>query len=262
MTTPIAMTSTPPPTIAPGWHLSRVAETDSTQADLVIAAPGAPDRTVLVADLQHRGRGRLDRRWDAPAGTSLMFSVLLRPRSVPTGQQGWIGALLGLAAVRGIQRITGLKAALKWPNDVLIGGRKVAGILAELTGDGVVVGIGVNVTMSAEDLPRPDATSLLLAGADAARLDRDVLLASFLAEFDGLLRRWEDAAGDMVAAGLRADYLAASATIGLSVRVELPHHDVVHGVAVDVTATGMLVVESDGHRRAFAAGDVTHLRAP
>ncbi|MBN9609167.1 MAG: biotin--[acetyl-CoA-carboxylase] ligase [Actinobacteria bacterium 69-20] len=243
------------------WIVTHVDETGSTNADLVAqAALGAPDHTVLVADVQRAGRGRLGRSWVAPPGTALLFSVLLRPRAVPPQRLGWIGAILGMAICTAIETATGLKADLKWPNDVLIGGRKVAGILAELGSDALVIGAGINVTLDAADLPRPDATSLQLAGAAAYSCDRAALLGAVLGNLDGLLARWEAAEGDIDRSGLRAEYLARSATVGRRVTVHLPDGRTVTGIATDIATTGAIVVDADGRPQSFTAGDVQHLR--
>lgn len=246
---------------APGWEISHVVETGSTNADLVRRALlGARDRTVLVADVQRRGRGRLGRDWIAPPGTALLFSMLLRSSGIPPHRLGWIGAIVGLAVTGAIREITGLAASLKWPNDILIDGRKVAGILAERAGEALVVGAGINVTLSTAQLPRPDATSLALAGAPLDRCDRDVLLHAILRHFDPLLNAWRDAGGDVDGSGLRAAYLARSATLGRRVTVHLPDGNHVTGTAIDVAADGAIVIDVDGSVRRFTAGDVEHLR--
>lgn len=245
----------------PGWAISHVDETGSTNADLARQATlGAPDRTVLVADVQRAGRGRIGRSWVAPPGTALLFSVLLRPHRIPPQRVGWVGAILGLAVTEAIGETTGLAADLKWPNDVLIDGRKVAGILAELAGGAVVVGAGINVTLTAADLPRPDATSLSLSGAAADRCDRDDLLKAILRHLDPLLDAWQGAGGDIDASGLRAAYLARSATVGMHVNVHLPDGGHVMGTAIDVATDGAVVIDVGGIERRFAAGDVEHLR--
>lgn len=243
------------------WHVSHVAVTGSTNADLVLAAAaGAPDGTVLVADEQTAGRGRLGRHWQAPAGSSLMFSALLRPRSVPVSRRGWVGAILGLAIVDALRAGAPVRARLKWPNDVLIGEAKVAGILAELVEDGVVVGSGINVNQTADALPVDTATSLALAGAPGIR--RDDLLAQILEQFGALLTGWEVAGGDVTGpSGILDRYRDILATLGAEVTVHLPGGRRVSGVARDVTPDGQLVVvDSGGRTRAFAAGDVVHLR--
>jgi BirA family biotin operon repressor/biotin-[acetyl-CoA-carboxylase] ligase len=237
-----------------------VASTGSTNADLAAAAlAGEPDGAVLVADEQTAGRGRLGRSWQAPAGSSLMFSALLRPNPVPTVLRGWAGAILGLAVTDGIAAIAGLEATLKWPNDVLIGEAKVAGILAELADGAVVVGTGINVSQRAHALPVTTATSLALAGSSG--VDRDDLLESILGALDGLVARWEEACGDVDSSGIRPAYLGRLSTLGSAVTVYLPGDRSVSGFARDVTVEGMLVVAcDDGETRRFAAGDVVHLR--
>lgn len=243
------------------WLVRHVAETGSTNADLVRqAAAGAPHGTVLVTDVQHAGRGRLGRTWVAPPGTALLLSVLLRPDAVPVPRRGWIGGILGLAAVRAIKECTGVDAVLKWPNDVLIGGDKVAGILGEIAGDALVVGMGLNVTVPREALPRADATSLSLHGAAPSR---DALLTEVLAGLGPLIARWRDARGDVDAAGLRAEYLAVCGTVGSRVAVQLPDGERVVGTAVDVDGSGAVVIDvsGTGALRRFVAGDVVHLRA-
>lgn len=254
------------PTVAadpapPGWAVTWVGETGSTNADLVAsAARGAPHGTVLVADVQRAGRGRLGRSWVAPPGTALLFSVLLRPDRVPAARRGWIGAVLGVAIVTALRDTVGVAADLKWPNDVLVGNRKLAGILAELSGDALIVGAGINVSVAPADLPRVDATSLLSAGADPARCDRADLLAAILANLAGLIDRWQAAGGDVDASGVRADYLARCATISRLVTVHLPGGASMTGRAVDVAPDGAIVIDGGGALCRFAAGDVQHLR--
>lgn len=244
------------------WQVRCAGSVGSTNADLsAAAATGAPDRTVLVAELQSAGRGRLGRTWQAPAGAALTVSTLLRPTAVPPARRGWVGGLLGLAVLAAVRRRTGLVAELKWPNDVLISGRKVAGILAELTGSGALVaGVGLNVTLHTDELPRPDATSLLLAGAEADSLGREYLLAAVLDAFAPLLDRWEAAAGDVDAAGLRSEYLAHCGTVGTPVTILLPDGDRVVGTAVDVAPDGAIVIDDGTGARPYTAGDVLHLR--
>ena len=239
--------------------MTHVAETGSTNADLA-AASGAPHGTVLVADVQRQGKGRLGRSWVAPPGTALLFSVLLRLPEIPVSRRGWVGAVLGLSVLDALHDVAGIDADLKWPNDVLIAGRKVAGILAELAGDAIVVGSGINVSVAAGDLPRADATSLVLSGANPARCDRDALLAAVLRYFGVAIARWQAAAGDIDASGLRADYLRRCVTVGSAVTVHLPDAAVVTGRAVDVAADGSIVIDDGRGARRFAAGDVQHLR--
>jgi BirA family biotin operon repressor/biotin-[acetyl-CoA-carboxylase] ligase len=242
------------------------AETGSTNSDLLAAArAGAPEGTVLAAEVQTAGRGRLDRRWTCPPRAALSFSVLLRPDGVPAVARGWIPLLAGVAVAAGLRAQAGLDARLKWPNDVLVGGAKIAGILAEQAGDAIVLGIGINVTTRRDELPVRRATSVVLAGAAP---DREQLLVAVLGELETWYRRWVAAvaAGTERAgpggdpAGLRAEYLRLSATVGQQVRVSMPGGKLVTGRAVDVDATGRLVVETASGTVPVSAGDVVHVR--
>jgi len=242
------------------------AETGSTNSDLLAAArAGAPEGTVLAAEVQTAGRGRLDRRWVCPPGAALSFSVLLRPDGVPAVARGWIPLLAGVAVAAGLRAQAGLDARLKWPNDVLVGGAKIAGILAEQAGDAIVLGIGINVTTRRDELPVPNATSVVLAGAAP---DREQLLVAVLGELETWYRRWAAAVAPVVAgtvpggdpAGLRAEYLRLSATVGQQVRVSMPGGKLVTGRAGDVDATGRLVVETASGPVPVSAGDVVHVR--
>jgi BirA family biotin operon repressor/biotin-[acetyl-CoA-carboxylase] ligase len=241
-----------------GWQLEVVAETGSTNADLLAAAGrGAPDRSVRVAELQTSGRGRLDRDWQSPAGAGLTVSVLLRP-PVPATSWGWLPLIAGLALSQSIDE----QALLKWPNDLVMGPDqgKVAGILGETGGDAAVIGIGLNVSSSAAELPVPTATSLALQGYRT--LDRARLLIGLVRRLDAELGRWYAADGDAVKAGLADDYRARCATIGTDVQVELPGGDTVRGRAAAVDDSGRLEVRpAGGEPILVAAGDVTHIRA-
>lgn len=246
-------------TVRGRWTIRSVAATGSTNDDLAAAArDGADDGQVLLGELQRTGKGRLGRTWTAPAGAGLILSVLLRLPTVPLTRRGWIGPLVGLALVDAVHRVTAVDAALKWPNDLLVDGAKCAGMLAEATADGVVVGFGLNVSLTRDELPRPDATSLLLAGAST--LDRASIAAAVLDELAGRLDRWTTAQGDPDRSGLRADYRRGCATLGADVRVELPGGGAVTGTARDVTVDGALLVETPTGVRTFAAADVQHLR--
>ena len=233
-----------------------VPQTGSTNADLLEQArAGAAEGLVLVAEEQTAGRGRLGRSWSAPPGAGLIFSVLLRPAGVPAGRLGWLPLLTGVAVAAAVRETTLVPASLKWPNDVLVGERKLAGILAEAHGDAVVVGVGLNVTLSRAELPVPAATSLLLE--DAASTDRTALLAAILA---GLARRYRAWRTDPAGAQLRADYLRWCATIGREVRAELPGGAVLTGTATDVDDAGRLVLRTPAGLVPVGAGDVVHVR--
>lgn len=219
-----------------------------------------PEFTTLITDEQTFGRGRLGRRWVAPPGTMLAISVLLRPARagiVGPDAMGWIPLIAGLAMTRALTSL-GAAAELKWPNDVLIHGRKVCGILAEAdAGDIVVIGSGVNLTMTEAQLPVPSATSLLIEGAGA---DQDSVLAAYLTDLRALYGSFAGEGGDARASGILNAVSEACSTLGRSVRVQLPGESDLVGIARELDAAGRLVVEADGRRTAVAAGDVTHLR--
>ncbi|MGW0576867.1 biotin--[acetyl-CoA-carboxylase] ligase [Streptomyces sp. NPDC002920] len=242
-----------------------VQRTGSTNSDLVArAAAGKGEGVVLVAEEQTTGRGRLDRRWTAPPRSGLFFSVLLRPDEVPVARWGWLPLLTGVAVATGLARSAGVDTALKWPNDLLVTvdgeERKAGGILAERAGeDAVVVGIGVNVSLRAEELPVPQAGSLALAGAVST--DRDPLLRAVLRSLEEWYKRWRDAGGDPAASGLQEAYAAGCATLGRSVRAELPGGRSLVGEAVAVDGDGRLVIATrEGVQEPVGAGDVVHLR--
>ena len=244
-----------------------VGRTGSTNADLLAAArAGAAPGSVLVAEEQTAGRGRLDRSWHSQPGAALTFSVLLRPAGIPPAARGWLPLLTGVAIVAAIEAQTGVRASLKWPNDVLAGGAqvsasgKLAGILAEQAGDAIVVGVGLNVSASRDELPSGQATSLWLAGADNP--DRQAILVAILREFEDWYLSWTSgpAPGDATACGLRAAYLGCCSTIGRDVRVELPGGGVLVGQASGVDAAGCLLVSAEDGVHAVSAGDVVHVR--
>jgi BirA family transcriptional regulator, biotin operon repressor / biotin---[acetyl-CoA-carboxylase] ligase len=236
-----------------------VESTGSTNADLAEAArKGAAEGAVLVAEAQLAGRGRLGRTWTVPPRAGLTFSILLRPH-VPAAAMGWLSLLYGVAAASAIRRLAEVDVRLKWPNDLLIGERKVAGVLADRADDAVVVGMGLNVSLRPEELPVETATSLAIE--KAACVDRDPLLRAVLREVEAHYREWTAVDGDAEAAGLRSAYLAVSATVGRHVRVELPGQQVVTGKAIGVDHFGHLQVEGPDKRYTLSAGDVVHVRA-
>lgn len=232
-----------------------VATTGSTNADLSAAArDGAPGGRVLVAGEQTAGRGRLARTWVSPAGASVSMSVLLEPAQ-DWSRWGWLSLLAGLAVSSSLEALApdGVRVALKWPNDVLVDGGKVCGILSErvesTAGPRAVVGIGINLTLTRDQLPVPTATSLALAGFDTTATD---VVAGVLREFERYYRIWE-AEGT-----LRDDYVARCASIGtpltISVAGEPPRPGLGRGVDVD----GRLEVETAAGLERFAVGDVVH----
>jgi BirA family biotin operon repressor/biotin-[acetyl-CoA-carboxylase] ligase len=257
------------------WREVRVVdETGSTNADLAARArDGAPEGTVLVTELQTAGRGRQGRTWTAPARSGLAFSMLLRP-AVPVPRLGWASLLTGVAVATAIRRMTAwsqtgdrflgdkedvaVDARLKWPNDVLVGDRKLAGILVEKIEDGLVVGVGLNVGLREEELPVPAATSLAIEGAPLS--DRAPLLRAILREFATWYLEWTALEGDPETSGLRTAYRDLCATLGREVGVEMPGGRRLAGTARDVDGTGRLVVEGASGESAISAGDVVHVR--
>ena len=243
-----------------------VQRTGSTNADLMALAlaGNAEEGAVLVAEEQTSGRGRLDRQWSAPARSGLFFSVLLEPGDVPVARWGWLPLLTGVAVATGLSRSAGVDTALKWPNDLLVTvgeeERKAGGILAERAGDdAVIVGVGINVSLREDELPVPQAGSLALAGAVAT--DRDPLLRAVLRSLEHWYDKWRAAGGDPVASGLQETYAAGCATLGRTVRAELPGDRSITGEAVAIDGDGRLVLATeDGVQEPVGAGDIVHLR--
>ena len=262
---------------APGFEASRREvpqllwrdSSASTNTELVLLAvdPRLPAFTTLVTTDQTAGRGRLDRAWIAQAGTAIAVSVLVRAEA-PRGL-GWLPLAAGLAMSDAVASVLppGSRVGIKWPNDVQIDGRKVCGILSELVPPSsappavaVVIGAGLNVTMSAEQLPVPTATSLQLAGAEGADLF-DRVLAGYLHSLTALVTALWQSEGDADRSGLRAAVAERCTTIGREVRAELPGGSELLGRAVGIDAVGRLKVRDDaGQVRAVAAGDIIHLR--
>jgi BirA family transcriptional regulator, biotin operon repressor / biotin---[acetyl-CoA-carboxylase] ligase len=243
-----------------------VERTGSTNTDCAARArAGAPEGLVLAAEEQTAGRGRLDRTWLSPARAALTFSVLLRPVGVPPVRRGWLPLLVGVAAATAARQVSGLDVRLKWPNDLLLGPRKLAGILAEQSGGAVIAGIGVNVSASRGELPATGAaalpaTSLLLEGS--ASLDRERLLGEILAQIERWYQAWRDTQipGDPQASGLRTAYLGLCSTVGRDVRADLPAGTVIRGTAAGIDMDGRLIVRTPDGEVAVSAGDVRHLR--
>ncbi|MFE3651187.1 biotin--[acetyl-CoA-carboxylase] ligase [Streptomyces sp. NPDC059152] len=244
--------------------LDVVPATGSTNTDLAerAAAGDLREGAVLVAEEQSAGRGRLDRRWSAPPRSGLFLSVYLTP-TVPPARWGWLPLLTGVATATAIARSAGVDTALKWPNDLLVtvdgDERKTGGILAERAGDGVVVGIGLNVSLTADELPVATAGSLALAGAH--HTDRDPLLRAVLRSLEDWYGAWQTTQGDPALCRLQEAYAAGCATLGRNVRADLPGDRSIEGEAVALDADGRLVLATpDGTRQAVDAGDIVHLR--
>jgi BirA family biotin operon repressor/biotin-[acetyl-CoA-carboxylase] ligase len=247
--------------VRPGALWSQIdvlAETESTNAVVAAAArAGAAEGLLVAAEYQSSGRGRLGRTWTTPARSALLLSALLRPTAVPAVRWPWLGLLVPLAVAAAVRRVGEIPAQVKWPNDVLVEDRKLAGILLErVDGPAVVVGIGLNVTLREDERPHPAATSLALEGA--ATTDRATVLAAVLRELATRYQTWVDAAGDPEV--ILPEYGELSATFGRSVRVELPDGTFLEGKASGLDTDGRLVVDTADGPHSLAAGDVTHLR--
>jgi len=245
------------PDVLPGVLVEVVEEAASTNVLVAERArSGAAEGLVVVAEHQTAGRGRLDRTWETPAGSALTFSVLLRP-TAPSQTWPWLPLLVGYAVAKAL-KASGFEASVKWPNDVLLGDRKVAGILVERietsSGPAAVVGVGLNVGMTAEELPVPEATSLAVAGADGVP-DRTDLLVDLLASLWESYVAWQEG-GDLGARRLADSYTAACSTIGRAIRVALPSGEELTGTATGIDPSGRLLVDGSP----VSAGDVIHVR--
>ena len=251
--------------------LYELASSSSTNTELAARADreGFADLTVMLTRYQSAGRGRLGRSWTAPPGASVATSVLLRPRfadgSAPTPDRfGWLPVIAGVAMTDAVAgALPDREVGFKWPNDVLVGGRKICGVLAELlhSGTGVVVGAGLNTRMTADELPVPTATSLAVEGAAVDDVLEDQVVAAYVAGFRDRVARYLAAGADAEASGIRAEARARCLTLGRPVRIELPGGEELLGTAVDLDADGRLILaDGDGVARSVAAGDVTHVR--
>ena len=232
-----------------GWWVTRVAETGSTNTDLVkLGAEGAKHHSVLMADFQSAGKGRLDRTWVAEPGANLLVSLLFRTNETHDRPLHQFTQMVGMSAARACKQLTGVFPDMKWPNDLLIDNKKVSGILAQGAPGFVVVGIGVNVNWAP-----PDAVSLAQA-APSSTTTPVALLSNMLRVIDEL----EALSPEQ----LHKQYSASLATLGQAVRVDLATGDVVEGRAIEVQRDGRLVVLDDcaiSHH--IDTGDVVHLRA-
>ena len=246
------------------------ASTNDRLVELLEAGADLPDFAVVGTDHQTAGRGRLDRVWNVPPGRALTFSVPVRvPSGAPADALGWLPVVTGVA-VRAALADLGVAAQLKWPNDVLVDGRKICGILARMVVHGgrttVVIGAGVNVGLTADDLraggvPEGYATSVLLEGG---RTDRDALLGSLVAHLRRTVTAVLDEGPAFTDGATAAEARAAMITLASAVRVHLPGGDQLVGTAVDLDAHANLLVRPDGAADdgvvRVAAGDVIHVR--
>lgn len=242
-------------------HLDVVEDTGSTNADLLARHGAGVDitGTALLAEHQSAGRGRNGRSWSAPPRSQLALSVGVDASGVPPAAWGWLPLLTGVALVDAIRHTTGIAAGVKWPNDVLVGTGKLAGILAEVAAPDpvIVVGLGLNVTLTPDEAPDPRATSLQMLGATAR--DRKQLAVAILRELSTRIRSWQQANGPDAA--LVEDYRRASSTLGSRVRAILPGDRDIIGTATHVDELGRLLIDTDTEVVTVSAGDITHLRA-
>jgi len=230
------------------WRVSVVELTASTQSDLIelVTQGRAQAGDVIVADYQSSGRGRLTRSFEAPPGSALLFSFYIKP-SRARSDWGWIPLMAGVSVA---QSLSGVKARVKWPNDILINEKKISGLIAQVVNDGIVIGIGINVGMQVSEIPVPQATSLAIEGV--LNISRNELLANLLATFENNFSKWDQGSDEIWPV-----YQGMSATLGQSVEVHYPDGRVEGGTAVSVSASGELVLADGVH---VLAADIIHLR--
>ncbi len=228
----------------------RLGEVGSTNdAARLLAGAGVPEGAVVVSDTQTRGRGRLGRPWASPPG-GLWCSVLLRPAGGP--ELGRLSLAVGIAAAEAVEAVAPVRVGLKWPNDAMIGKRKVCGILSERAGDALVVGIGINANVTAETLPPAVAASATSLHVALGRtIDLSVLLEALLGRLAYWYDRWADGDDAVVQIWTRRDV-----TRGIYVTVGGPGAAVC-GIADGIDADGALRLRlEDGDIRRVFAGDL------
>ena len=225
--------------------------TTSTQIDLAdLANAGlATKGDVIAAEFQSGGRGRLDRKFDAPAGSALLFSFYITPKR-SRNDWGFLSHLAALCMSEIISNDLNIAVSLKWPNDILIAGKKVCGLIAQATADGIIIGIGLNVGMENSELPVTHATSLAIAKFD--QLDRNVILPELLKSLAANIGLWEN--GSDLPLG---QYRQASSTMGQEVEVHLPSGEILKSQALGINEIGELQLASGV---LVNVGDVRHLR--
>lgn len=250
--------------VGPGlpWRaLDVVAETGSTNADLLARAGTGDDidGAVLLAESQTAGRGRHGRHWVTPPGTALALSVGVAADRVPPAGWGWLTLATGVAVADALVDVGVIDAGLKWPNDVVVGDRKLAGILAEVAAPTavIVVGLGLNVAMTAAEAPDPAAASLAMLGVGMD--DRNALATKMLDNLAARVEAWRTVGGADPA--LMDDYRRYSRTLGARVRADMPGDRRIEGLAAAVDELGRLCIDTGGQTVAVSAGDITHLRS-
>jgi BirA family transcriptional regulator, biotin operon repressor / biotin---[acetyl-CoA-carboxylase] ligase len=239
------------------WRIEHFDVIDSTNTWLSERAlEGAPEGLVAVADFQSAGRGRLDRRWESPPGASLLCSILLRPDVAPDQLQ-LVVACVALAARAALVRLSGVRPTLKWPNDLIVGDAKLAGLLAEIVAVderlAIVVGIGVNLTHEGP----VDVVSTSVRTVAGVTITAAALLDIVLDELETRRALLDSVEGQ---ATLRDEYHRALSTLGEQVRVERTN-DTIVGLATSVDEFGQLIVVSDDEEVVITVGDVVHVRA-
>ena len=233
------------------WRVSVVEVTGSTQDDLFKLASSntAIPKTILASEYQTSGRGRLDRSFEAPSHSALTFSIYIEPK-VEREEWSFLTLLAGLSLHEALHTLDPqVEIGIKWPNDLLINEKKFVGMIAQATNKGVVIGIGINVGMTQEELPVENATSLSIEGF--AQLDRNLILAAFINHFEINLEMWENDQSFL------AQYRSASVTLGREVEITLPGGEKVSSRASDISNAGALILDNGSE---VTVGDVVHLR--
>jgi len=247
-------------------RLEYVESTGSTNTDVAAAATASPaewpDLSALCASSQTSGRGRSGREWESIANASLSVSILVRPVGVDLAHFGWLPILAGLAMRRTVAELLPKHdVALKWPNDVLVDDKKISGVLSELlpSGDAVVIGAGLNLSQQQSELPIEAATSLILEGVS---VPFEQALESYLKDFVSLYRSFVEHQGNADASGHRQQAADVCGSLGRRVRAMMPGDQVIEGNAIDLDASGRLLIAVAGQDQfyAVAAGDIVHLR--
>ena len=228
------------------WRVRVLPEVSSTQE--ILKSELVSNGECVVAEFQSAGRGRLDRKFESAPHVALLFSFYIQPTR--ESEWGQIPLIIGSSVARVINKMTESNNFLtKWPNDVISESGKVCGILCERFRDGIIVGVGINVSTTVDELPVETASSLFIE--TGVELNRNELLAKILQEFEGLYRRWNQGEN------LNSAYRALSSTIGREVSVHLPDHRTIKGVAIGIDDEGQLLLEAGD---VISVGDVVHLR--
>jgi BirA family biotin operon repressor/biotin-[acetyl-CoA-carboxylase] ligase len=233
------------------WRVSVAEVTDSTQDDIAeaITSSRAQSGDVIVANYQRSGRGRLQRTFLAAPDTALTFSLYLTPHREKS-QWSFLPLLAGVAVAQSLNEDSSSeKVTLKWPNDLMINEKKVGGIISQAIGDGVAIGIGINISMTEEELPVEGATSLALH--NFLQVNRNQILSSLLNTFEEIFKRWDQGIS------LRSHYSDLSSTIGSLIKAELPDGSAISGRALEISESGELVLDNGKH---ISVGDIIHLR--